>query len=63
MDSDGLDPSLFVFHQEAMRNYFIQCIESQFITLFPTIKKRRQSVMANTIVIDVYCYCRCSDDG
>ena len=59
----GLDPSLFVFHQEAMRNHFIQCIESQSITPFPTIKKRRQSVMANTVVIDVYCYCRCPDDG
>ena len=61
----GCDPSLFVFHKEAMRNHFIQCIaiESQSITLFPTIKKRRQSVMANTIVIGVYCYCRCPDNG
>ena len=50
----GLDPSLFVFHQETMRNHFIQwCYRKQSITLFPTIKRRRQSVMANTIAIDV----------
>ena len=49
----GLDPSLFVFHQEAMRSHFIKCIENHSIDLFPTIKKRRQSVMATTIVINV----------
>ena len=42
---------------------FSVAMESQSITLFPTIKKRRQSVIANTIAIDVYCYYRCPDDG
>ena len=52
-----------LFHQDAMRSHLIKCIEDQTIDPFPTNKKRRQSVMAITTVIDVNCYCRCPDDG
>ncbi len=37
----GSDPSLFVFDSVNLRDHVLQCIKSEYVTLFPKKRKRR----------------------
>ena len=58
----GQSPSLYVYDQSALREYLINCLEAQHIEPFPIIRERRIGI-ANLISIDVFCYCRNTNDG
>ena len=58
----GQNPSSFVYDQSALRKHLINCLEAQRIEPFPTIRERR-IVIANLISIDVFCYCRNTNDS
>ena len=62
----GLNPCMYMFKQEAMRQHFLQCIEKEKMEPFPTLPTLRSTRLStkNKIVnIEVFCYCRCPDDG
>ena len=59
----GLDPSLFVFKQQALRSHFIHCIEQKTISPFPILRERRQPSTLTVVTIEVHCHCRCPDTG
>ena len=58
----GQNPSSYVYDQSAMRKHLINCLEAQHIEPFPIIRERRIGT-ANIIPIEVFCYCRNTDDG
>lgn len=59
----GLDPTLFVFNSDLMRNHLVNCIENKKMQPFPTVRERRHLMGTSIVVIDVYCHCRCPDTG
>ena len=61
----GKDPSGVTFIQPSMRNHFLHCIEDEKIKPFPVGPERRKRGASKQIIIniDMYCYCRCPDDG
>ena len=56
------NPNSYVYDQSAMRKHLINCLEAQHIEPFPIIRERRIGT-ANIIPIEVFCYCRNTDDG
>ena len=58
----GQNPSSYVYDQSALRENLINCLEAQHIEPFPIIRERRIGI-ANLIPIDVFCYCRNTNDG
>ena len=58
----GQDPSCYVYDQGVMRRHIIKCFDERIVQPFPVIRERRAG-SANLIKINVYCYCRCVDDG
>ena len=59
----GLDPSLFVLKQQALRSHFIHCIEQKTISPFPILREHRQPSTPTVVTIEVHCHCRCPDTG
>ena len=59
----GLNPTLCVFEQSAMRPHLLNCFQEKEMSPFPMLRGRRSSLTATTICIKVYCYCRCIDTG
>ena len=59
----GLNPTLCVFEQSAMRPHLLNCFQEKEMSPFPMLRERRSSLTATTISIKVYCYCRCIDTG
>ena len=59
----GLNPCLYVFQQSSMREHFLTCLENKKMEPFPTQKERRLSITHKVVGIQVYCYCRCPDQG
>ena len=60
----GKDPSGVTFIQPSMRP-FSSLIEDEKIKPFPVGPERRKRGASKQIIIniDMYCYCRCPDDG
>ena len=57
------NPSSYVYDQSALRKHLIRCLEAQHMEPFQIIREQRIDRIANLISIDVYCYCRSTDDG
>ena len=51
-----------LYDQGAMREHLIKCLETSEMKPFPVIRDRRTGAASN-LKINVYCYCRCPDDG
>ena len=58
----GQNPSAFVYDQSLMRKHLVLCLETKKMEPFPVIHKRRVGT-GILINIEVFCYCRCPDDG
>ena len=58
----GQNPSAFVYNQSLLRKHLMCCLEAQKMELFPVIRERRIGT-ATLMRINVFCYCRCPDDG
>ena len=58
----GQDPSTLIFNQGAMRQHLLQCLEEKKMVPFPTVRMRRAGI-PQTITVEVFCSCRCPDDG
>lgn len=61
----GTDPVLCRWDGERMRQHLIQCLESGYLTHFPTLGKRRVPLgmrVRKSIVEDIYCVCRMPND-
>ena len=58
----GHDPCSFVYDQSRLRKHFLQCLEQEKVTPFPYVRLRRTDT-PHIQSIDVYCYCRCPDNG
>ena len=56
------DPSTLIFNQGAMRQHLLQCLEEKKMVPFPTVRMRRAGI-PETITVEVFCSCRCPDDG
>ena len=56
------NPSSYVYDQSALRKHLINCLEAQHIEPFPIIRERRIGI-ANLIQIDVFYYCRNTNEG
>ena len=56
------NPSSVVYNQAAMRLHLYKCFEQGKIESFPIIRTKRPG-NSNLIHIDVFCYCRCPDNG
>jgi len=57
----GDDPSLVIFNP---REHLLKCLEEQKMQPFPILKKLRTSGSPSCVIeVQVYCYCRCPDDG
>ena len=60
----GLDPSLCVFNQTAMRDHLLKCLQAKKITPFPIMRERRSSqISSRHVCVKAYYYCRCTDTG
>ena len=58
----GQNPCSYIYDQSVMREHLIKCLEGLEIQPFPVIRGRRIGAVTS-LKIDVYCYCRCPDDG
>ena len=59
----GQNPCSYAYDQSAMREHLIKCLETSKMKPFPIIKDRRTAGAVSNLKINVYCYCRCPDDG
>ena len=53
---------MYVNDQSVMREHLIKCLEGSEMQPFPVMRERRIGA-ASSFIIDVYCYCRCPEDG
>ena len=58
----GQNPCSYIYDQGAMREYLIKCLKRSKMKPFSVIRDRRTGAASN-LKINVYCYCRCPDDG
>ena len=58
----GCNPSACVYEQASMRSHLLKCLEEKKMIPFPTIRQRRVGT-AKVMDVEVYCYCRCVNDG
>ena len=58
---DG-DPTTVVFDQEALHQHFVKTLETNVITLFPTLQTRRPAKRISRVQsLQVFCICRLPD--
>ena len=58
----GHDPCSFVYDQRKMREHLFRCLQEKRIEPFPYIRLRRKGT-PRIQTVEVYCYCRCPDNG
>ena len=60
----GFDPSDLYFQQDAMRAHLFKCLQDQYITPFPILKRQtRRLVVLQALELEIFCWCRLPDEG
>ena len=57
----GYDPTSVVYKQDCLRHHLLRCLENKKMTLFPTIRNRKETFIY--VSVKVYCDCRCPYTG